>query len=160
MKAETLSGWPGTRLAGETALRPRPTVTIGRRLSPRHITNIHAARGINDFVIRLGYRGSRIKEYVADLRLDDADITVGLASGRQGFRRSRLAPRRVTLIDTGEDAFCMTYGDRVADTDITAEMIAFLRAHGRFRQPIGTLRERQTPERLWRSGAAPWKVWP
>ena len=65
-------------------------------------------------------------------------------------------PWRVTLIDTGEetmigessyigddDAFCLTYGDGVADIDIT-ESIAFHRREGR----LATVTGEQPPGRF------------
>src|SRR5450631_567071 len=66
----------------------------------------------------------------------------------RGIRRSKAGPWKVTLVDTGEntgtggrmrrvaeylegeDDFCMTYGDGVADVDITAS-IAFHKKHGK-----------------------------
>ena len=32
--------------------------------------------------------------------------------------------------------------------------------HDGFWQPMDTLRDRQTLERLWATGEAPWKIWP
>jgi glucose-1-phosphate cytidylyltransferase len=189
--------------------------------------------------------------------LHGSDITVDIAAGSIDFHRSNAEPWRVTLIDTGdatqtggrlkriapfvagETAFCMTYGDGVADIDITA-LIRFHAAHGRaatvtavhppgrfgsldrdgrtvrafaekppgdgsgtinggffvlspsvldsiagdatlfeqeplealarggelmaydhtgFWQPMDTMRDRNTLERLWATGAAPWKCW-
>ena len=148
MKAVILAGGLGTRLAEETVLRPKPMVDIGGRPILWHIMKIYAAHGINDFVICLGYKGIQIKEFFVNYRLHDADVTVDVASGTATFHRTRAEPWRVTLVDTGdatmtggrlrriapylddEDTFCMTYGDGVADIDITAE-IAFHRAHGR-----------------------------
>ena len=40
---------------------------------------------------------------------------------------------------------------------LDGELVAF-KHHG-FWQPMDTVRERQTLERLWESGVAPWKVW-
>ena len=59
MKAVILAGGRGTRLAEETALRPKPMVEIGDRPILWHIMKIYAAHGISDFVICLGYRGSQ-----------------------------------------------------------------------------------------------------
>lgn len=148
MKAVILAGGRGTRLAEETALRPKPMVEIGGWPILWHIMKIYAAHGVADFVICLGYKGWQIKEYFLNYRLHASDISVDLATGRVDVLRPAAEPWRVTLVDTGEetmtggrlkriaahvageDAFCMTYGDGVADVDITAS-IAFHRAHGR-----------------------------
>lgn len=148
MKAVILAGGRGTRLAEETALRPKPMVEIGGWPILWHIMKIYATHGVADFVICLGYKGWQIKEYFLNYRLHASDISVDLATGRVDVLRPAAEPWRVTLVDTGEetmtggrlkriaahvageDAFCMTYGDGVADVDITAS-IAFHRAHGR-----------------------------
>jgi glucose-1-phosphate cytidylyltransferase len=148
MKAVILAGGLGTRLAEETVLRPKPMVEIGGRPILWHIMKIYAAHGINEFVICLGYKGFQIKEYFFNYRLHDADMTVDIGTGETIFHHSRAEPWRVTLVDTGEatqtggrlrriapyvagdEPFCMTYGDGLADIDIAAE-IAFHRSHGR-----------------------------
>ena len=77
-----------------------------------------------------------------------SDVTFDLVNNRMEVHERKSEPWRVTLVDTGEDtmtggrlkrvashvrdeeAFCFTYGDGVADVDITA-CIAFHRAHGK-----------------------------
>jgi len=148
MKAVILAGGFGTRLSEETILRPKPMVEIGGRPILWHIMKIYAAHGITDFVICLGYKGFQIKEYFVNYRLHASDVTVDLVSGAVSFHRSDAEPWQVTLIDTGEatqtggrlkriasllrddDAFCVTYGDGLADIDLTA-LRAFHAAHGR-----------------------------
>ena len=142
MKAVILAGGRGTRLAEETALRPKPMVEIGDRPILWHIMKIYAAHGISEFVICLGYKGFMIKEYFANYQLHARNLTVDLASGQLAFHSAPAESWRVTLIDTGDltqtggrlkrvapfvagdEAFCMTYGDGVADIDIAA-LIAF-----------------------------------
>jgi glucose-1-phosphate cytidylyltransferase len=148
MKAVILAGGLGTRLMEETVVRPKPMVEIGGRPLLWHIMKIYATHGIADFVVCLGYKGFQVKEYFVNYRLHDADVTVDLAAGHTTFHRSGSEPWRVTLVDTGEDtqtggrlrriapyvagesAFCMTYGDGLADVDVTA-LVDFHRAHGR-----------------------------
>jgi glucose-1-phosphate cytidylyltransferase len=148
MKAVILAGGRGTRLSEETALRPKPMVEIGGRPILWHIMRIYAAHGVTDFVVCLGYKGWLIKEWFLNYRLHGSDLTVDLATGQVEVLRPAPEPWRVTLVDTGEEsmtggrlrrvaphlageeAFCLTYGDGVADIDIGA-LIAFHRAHGR-----------------------------
>lgn len=148
MKAVILAGGRGTRLAEETAIRPKPMVEIGGRPIIWHIMKIYAAHGVTDFVICLGYKGWQIKEYFLNYLMHASDVAVDLATGRAEVLRPAAEPWRVTLVDTGEDtmtggriarvapylagqdAFCLTYGDGVGDVDIRA-LIAFHRAHGR-----------------------------
>ncbi|WP_372622866.1 glucose-1-phosphate cytidylyltransferase [Falsiroseomonas sp.] len=148
MKAVILAGGRGTRLAEETSLRPKPMVEIGGRPILWHIMKIYAAHGVTDFVICLGYKGWQIKEWFLNYRLHSSDIAIDLATGQVELLRPAAEPWRVTLVDTGEDTmtggrlkrvaphlageddFCMTYGDGVADVDVAA-LVAFHRAHRR-----------------------------
>jgi glucose-1-phosphate cytidylyltransferase len=147
MKAVILAGGLGSRLSEETALRPKPMVEVGERPILWHIMNIYSAYGINDFVICLGYKGNVIKDYFANYFLYSSDVTLDLANNKISYPRNVCEPWRITLVDTGiktmtggrlkrvlpyvadEDAFCFTYGDGVADVNIT-ELIAFHRRQG------------------------------
>ena len=145
MKAVILAGGLGSRLSEETALRPKPMVEIGGKPMLWHIMKIYSAHGVNDFVICLGYKGYLIKEYFANYQLHTSDVTFDLERGTVEVHRSATDPWRVTLVDTGDatmtggrlrrvldhldDEFCLTYGDGVADIDITA-LIAFHRERG------------------------------
>jgi glucose-1-phosphate cytidylyltransferase len=147
VKAVILAGGFGSRLSEETAVRPKPMVEIGGKPMLWHIMKIYAAHGIDDFVICLGYKGYLIKEYFANYYLHTCDVSFDLAKGDMEVHRSQTEPWRVTLVDTGEQTmtggrlkrvltyvgdedFCFTYGDGVADVDITA-LIKFHREHGR-----------------------------
>lgn len=146
MKAVILAGGLGTRISEESHLRPKPMIEIGGRPILWHVMKIYAAHGITDFVICLGYRGYMIKEYFANYVLHASDVTIDARSGEIVYHQSTAEPWRVSLIDTGEatqtggrlrrvapylgDRFCLTYGDGVADIDISAE-VAFHRQHGR-----------------------------
>jgi glucose-1-phosphate cytidylyltransferase len=148
MKAVILAGGKGTRISEESHLRPKPMIEIGGRPLLWHIMNIYAHHGINEFVIALGYRGAMIKEYFANYVLYSSDVTVDTGRGEIHYHRNYAEPWRITLVDTGvetqtggrlkrlaryldgEESFCMTYGDGVADIDITA-LLAFHRHHGR-----------------------------
>ncbi|MEZ5541532.1 MAG: glucose-1-phosphate cytidylyltransferase [Pseudomonadota bacterium] len=148
MKAVILAGGLGTRLSEETHLRPKPMIEIGGKPILWHIMKLYSAHGVNDFVICCGYRGYVIKEYFANYFLHMSDVTFDMEHNRMEVHQRNAEPWRVTLVDTGEEtltggrlkrvagflageeAFCFTYGDGLADIDISAE-IAFHRAHGR-----------------------------
>ena len=118
-------------------MRPKPMVEIGGKPILWHIMKIYAAHGIDEFVVCLGYKGYLIKEYFANYYLHTCDVSFDLASGAMEVHRSATEPWRVTLVDTGEttmtggrlkralpyvgdEEFCFTYGDGVADIDISA----------------------------------------
>jgi glucose-1-phosphate cytidylyltransferase len=148
MKVVVLTGGLGTRLAEETAVRPKPMVEIGGRPILWHIMKIYSAHGFNEFVLCLGYKGYYIKEFFSNYFLHMSDVTFDMRTREMEVHRGYAEPWRVTLVDTGdqtqtggrlkrvidyvkdEDVFALTYGDGVADIDLTAEL-AFHRAHGR-----------------------------
>ena len=96
MKAVILAGGIGSRLAEETAARPKPMVEIGGKPILWHIMKIYAAHGIDEFVVCLGYRGYMIKEYFANYFLHLADVAFDLASGTHEVLTSAAEPWRVT----------------------------------------------------------------
>ena len=148
VKAVILAGGLGTRLGEETSVRPKPMVEVGGMPILWHIMKIYSSHGINDFVICLGYKGYMIKEYFANYFLHTADVTLDLSKNSMEVHQNWSEPWRITLVETGMDAmtggrlravrqylepgtpFCFTYGDGVADIDVTAQL-AFHRAHGR-----------------------------
>ena len=161
MKAVILAGGLGTRISEETVNRPKPMIGIGGRPILWHIMKIYSAHGIHDFVICCGYMGYVIKEYFANYFLHMSDVTFDMTHNRMEIHERHAEPWRVTLVDTGEhtqtggrlkrvrsyvendDAFCFTYGDGVADIDISAE-VAFHRAHGK----LATVAAVQPPGRF------------
>jgi len=148
MKAVILAGGLGTRLSEETSLKPKPMVEIGGKPILWHIMKQYSAHGIYDFVICCGYKGYVIKEYFANYFLHMSDVTFGMKDNTMEVHHKRAEPWTVTLIDTGEqsmtggrlarvadyvkedEAFCFTYGDGVADIDIT-KTIEFHKSHGK-----------------------------
>ncbi|MDH3738703.1 MAG: glucose-1-phosphate cytidylyltransferase [Alphaproteobacteria bacterium] len=147
MKAVILAGGLGTRLSEETEIRPKPMVEIGGKPILWHILKIYSSFGIDEFVICLGYKGYVIKEYFANYALHMSDVTIDLLSGKLTVHHNDAEDWRVSLINTGEstmtggrikrildhvrgdDCFCLTYGDGVANIDIGA-LVDFHRDHG------------------------------
>jgi len=147
MKAVILAGGFGTRISEESHLRPKPMIEIGGRPILWHIMKIYSAHGINEFIICLGYRGYVIKEYFANYFLHMSDVTFDMAHNCMEVHEKHAEPWRVTLVDTGtetltggrlkrvrgyvgEETFCFTYGDGVADINIS-EQLQFHRLHGK-----------------------------
>ena len=148
MKAVILAGGLGTRISEETHLKPKPMIEIGGKPILWHIMKIYSAHGINDFVVCCGYKGYLIKEYFANYFMHMSDVTFDMVKNEMQVHEQHAEPWRVTLVDTGEDtmtggrlkrvasyvqeeeAFCFTYGDGVANLDITRQ-IAFHRQHGK-----------------------------
>jgi glucose-1-phosphate cytidylyltransferase len=148
MKAVILAGGLGTRISEETSLKPKPMIEIGGRPILWHIMKIYSSYGINDFIICCGYKGYVIKEYFANYFLHMSDVTFDIKKNEMHVHQQYAEPWKVTLVDTGEETmtggrlrrvsqflanereFCFTYGDGVADINIT-KLIEFHRNNGR-----------------------------
>ena len=159
MKAVILAGGMGTRISEETGAIPKPMIQIGGKPIIWHIMKLYSHHGINDFVICLGYKGYVIKEYFANYYRHMSDLTIDLRNNSEEIHSNTAEPWRITLVETGlnsmtggrikkvqnyikdDEAFCLTYGDGVADIDIT-KSIAFHKSHGKLAtitatQPMG-----------------------
>jgi glucose-1-phosphate cytidylyltransferase len=110
---------------------------------------IYSTYGVNDFVICCGYKGYVIKEYFANYFLHMSDVTFDMTNNQMQVHQRNAEHWKVTLLDTGdntltggrlkrvapyiegEEAVCFTYGDGVANVDISG-LIAFHRQHGKW----------------------------
>lgn len=148
MKAVILAGGFGSRISEESHLKPKPLIEIGGKPILWHIMKTYSAHGINDFIICCGYKGYLIKEYFSNYFLHMSDVTFDLQNNEMEIHHKKSEPWKVTLIDTGDNTltggrlkrvsdyvkeeteFCFTYGDGVADLNIT-ELIQFHKSHGK-----------------------------
>jgi glucose-1-phosphate cytidylyltransferase len=160
MKVVILAGGLGTRISEESHLKPKPMIEIGGKPILWHIMKTYSQHGLNDFVICCGYKGYVIKEYFANYFLHNSDITFDLRSNNQTIHNNSSDPWKVTVVDTGEETqtggrlkrvakyldeedFCLTYGDGVANLDIT-ETLKFHKAH----KKLATVTAVQPPGRF------------
>jgi glucose-1-phosphate cytidylyltransferase len=142
-----LAGGLGTRLGEETDLRPKPMVEIGGRPILWHIMKIYHHSGFNRFFVALGYKGDVIKRYFLDYAALSGSLRVN--TGRNAILPLGRPPEDwdLHLIETGPatntggrvrrlaeylkgDTFMVTYGDGVADVDLSA-LLAFHRRQGK-----------------------------
>ena len=148
MKAVILAGGLGTRISEETITKPKPMIEIGGKPILWHIMKTYSHYGVNDFIICCGYKGYLIKEYFANYFLHQSDVTFNIQENLIQTHYKRVEPWKITLVDTGEntmtggrlkrvkeyilneDAFCFTYGDGLADIDIS-KLISFHFSHGK-----------------------------
>jgi glucose-1-phosphate cytidylyltransferase len=150
-----MCGGLGTRLREETEFKPKPMVYLGKKPILWHIMKIYSHYGFNDFVLCLGYRGEMIREYFFNYELLNSDFTITFGKAKKIDIHGKHSEInwKVTLADTGEstlkggrlkkiekyidgDEFMMTYGDGVADINIT-ELVEFHRQHGKLATVTG-----------------------
>ena len=142
MKAVILAGGFGTRISEESGVRPKPMVEIGGKPILWHIMKIYYTQGIDEFVILCGYKGHMIKEFFANYKLKNSDVTFDFKDNEIIYHKNGAEKWKVTLVETGEDAmtggrilrakdyignerFLLTYGDGLSDININ-NLIAHL----------------------------------
>jgi len=148
VKTIILAGGFGTRLSEETEAKPKPMVEVGGRPIIWHIINIYAAYSYNEFVVALGYKGEMIKNYFLNYYHFRNDVSVRLSTGNVEAHDGEREDWSIHLIDTGlhtetggrlkrlfpswigNETFMMTYGDGVADVNIS-DLVSFHHKHGR-----------------------------
>jgi glucose-1-phosphate cytidylyltransferase len=112
-----LCGGRGTRLRERTETVPKALVEIGGRPILWHVIGIYAAQGFDRFVLATGYLGEMVEEFVGaeswptGIRVECVDTGLDTPTGG---RIARLGDR------LGEETFCVTYADGVADVDLDA----------------------------------------
>ena len=159
MKAVILAGGLGTRVSEETIIKPKPLIEIGEMPIIWHIMKNYSKHGINDFIICLGYKGYMIKEYFANYFLHTSDVTIDIKNNKTDIHDIHAEPWKITLIDTGKETmtggrlkqiekyidntFCLTYGDGLANVDIT-RLIEFHKKNNR----VATVTAVQPPGRF------------
>lgn len=147
-----LCGGKGTRIFEETESKPKPMVEIGPRPILWHIMKTYASYNYKNFILCLGYKGEKIKEYILNYQALNSDLKINLGNrGVEYLNGCDEDDWNIILSDTGleamtgarvkriekyvdSDDFMITYGDGVSDIDIE-ELIKFHKNHDK----IGTV---------------------
>jgi len=138
-------------------------VEIGDRPILWHIMNIYACQGVNEFIVALGYKGDVIKDYFLTFCTHNSDVSIDLPTGKAIIHDNNRPHWTVHLVDTGlhtetggrlrrlrkwidgDETFCFTYGDGVADIDLNA-LLDFHASHGK----LATVTTVRSPARYGR----------
>jgi glucose-1-phosphate cytidylyltransferase len=138
MKVVILAGGFGTRIRDVSEDLPKPMIMIGDRPIIWHIMKYYASYGFDDFIICLGYKGEKIKDYFLNYKVNNSDITLGIGNFSDiVFHENSMKENwKITLADTGldsmtgfrikaiqkyigdDDNFFLTYGDGLSDVPI------------------------------------------
>ena len=104
---------------------PKPLVEVGGRPILWHVMSLYAAQGLRRFVLLLGHGAERIEAFAATL--PGAWEVTCLDTGLDTPTGGRVARAGDAL---GEQRFCLTYADGVADIDLGA-LLEFHAEQGR-----------------------------
>lgn len=158
MKVVILCGGKGTRMSEVTNELPKPLVPIGDKPILWHIMKIYQQYGFNEFVLLLGYKGEKIKEYFMDYEWKNNSFTMDPSTGKcqiLGAAEKWI----ITFVDTGldtmtgsrikraqeyigDDSFMLTYGDGLSDINIH-ELIKFHHKKGTIATVTGIKKKSQ-----------------
>jgi len=114
-----LCGGRGTRLQEHTREIPKPLVEIGDRPIVWHVIQLYAAQGFQRFLLLTGYRGDMIESFVAAEGWPGGVEVECVDTGAETPTGGRIHQLRDRL---GDQPFCVTYADGVADIDLAAEL--------------------------------------
>lgn len=147
IKCLVLAGGLGTRMREETEFKPKPMVEIGGKPVIWHIMKNLSEQNIHNFVVATGYKGEMIKDFFLNYHSRNNDITIDLGkkSSFVAYGDHAESDWKVTISNTGEytstggrvfrvkkfmgeERFICTYGDGLADIDIS-KLIDFHVSH-------------------------------
>lgn len=112
MKTVILCGGEGIRLREYTESIPKPMVKIGDKPILWHIMKLYSYCGFDDFVLCLGYKGDKIKEYFKN----DENWSITFADTGLGTNTGGRVKKIEKYIE--DDTFFTTYGDGLSDIDL------------------------------------------
>jgi len=108
-----LCGGKGTRMRERGESLPKPLVEIGGRPILWHVMSLYAGQGFGRFLLLTGNGAGKVEEFAADLPWDVSCLDTGAETPTGG--RVHLAREEL-----GDETFCLTYADGVADIDLRA----------------------------------------
>ena len=122
MRTLILCGGKGTRAWPLTETVPKPLLDVGGQPAVRHVMDIYAGQGFDDFILAAGYRRESIEDFAATVPsswkvevIDTGDET-------------NTAGRILKCRDAVSDPFFATYADGFGDVDLAA-LLEYHNAH-------------------------------
>jgi len=124
MKTVIFCGGRGTRMNEETDKIPKPLIKLSDS-NPIlwHLMNIYKSNGFNDFILCLGYKGDKIREYFSNSsEFNIKFVDTGIDTGTAG--------RLLKVQDLVSSNFFVTYGDGLSNINIK-NLLKFHLNHGK-----------------------------
>ncbi|WP_369901919.1 sugar phosphate nucleotidyltransferase [Bacillus manliponensis] len=158
MKVIILCGGKGLRMQGILEDVPKPLVRVQGKPLIYHIMEWYSKFGHQEFILPLGYKGEKIKEYFMHHTWKEHDFILDLQKNEHQLLGKR-EPWNITFIDTGietatgarikklesyvqDEMFLLTYGDGLAHIDIN-ELVKFHKEKGKVATLTGIKRNSQ-----------------
>lgn len=102
MKVALFCGGLGTRLRGLSEDIPKPMVRIGYRPILWHVMKYYAHYGHKDFILCLGYKADKIKDYFLNYNeYISNDFTMSNGGKELLLKDSDIVDWKITFVDTG-----------------------------------------------------------
>jgi len=148
MKVAILCGGKGTRLSELTEALPKPMVRIGDKPILWHLMRFYAHHGHSDFILCVGYKADRIREY---FRKPEKGWNIEFSeSGEDASKAERIMAIEKKI---GDDDFLVSYGDDLTDVDVN-KVIHFHKRKGKIatlvsiplRSPFGVIKINKADE--------------
>ena len=98
---------------GETA-EPKPLMPVGPKPILWHIMKLYATQSFTDFILCLGYKGEKVREYFEENNSENWNIQF-VDTGQESTKSERILKIKHLIPD--ED-FALAYGDDIADIDL------------------------------------------
>ena len=152
MKVVILCGGKGTRMSEVTSDNPKPLAMVGDKPLVWHIMKIYQQYGFHEFILLLGYKGEKIKEYFMDYDWKQNSFKMDAAMGKTELLGNK-ENWKITFLDTGletmtggrikqaekwigNESFLLTYGDGLSDINIK-ELIDYHNEKGKIATVTG-----------------------
>lgn len=152
MKVVILCGGKGLRMFELTEDMPKPMALVCGKPMLWHIMMNYKHFGFNDFVLLLGYKGEKIKEYFMDYNWKQHDFK--LDTGKDSYELlNKNESFNITFLDTGietmtgsrikrarrhigNETFMLTYGDGLSNVDVN-NLLAYHKKMGKLATVTG-----------------------
>jgi len=135
LKVVVLCGGRGMRMKEISDDIPKPLALVGNYPIVWHIMKTYYHYGFNDFILLLGYKGEKIKEYFMDYPWKSHSSILHKDGSLEVLKSTE--NWKITFLDTGldtmtggriirakeflqDESFMLTYGDGLANIDLNA----------------------------------------
>ena len=134
-----LCGGQGIRLREKTITMPKPMLAVGSKPILWHVMKIFVSQGFTHFILCLGYKGDRIKNYFSEMLKTSSYEKWHIQFASTGLKTPSAGRLKLVKTLIKSNRFMLTYADGVAEIDLKG----LLKYHLKHKK-IGTV----TSERL------------